>query len=199
MENSVIVNPRFHTGFSNNDFLKVISSRQQRTKFGFFFVFIVDIKRRLNIMFIHTVVHHKIYFELRLVLLTVRTDGGNLNDAHVNRIAASKKFVVNDILHYMSFFLLTEIQPGVTKSHIRTIKFRRIRKIFFTLDVKSFCLVKQERLFEVVQIRGNRLRIYVDISDRFNVFAILSELVNEPMEEHKSSVKTSITSGIAIL
>ena len=48
MENSVIVNPRFHTGFSNNDFLKEIASRQQRTKFGFLFVLIVDVERRLN-------------------------------------------------------------------------------------------------------------------------------------------------------
>ena len=70
MENPVIVKPRFHTGFSNNDFLKEIASRQQRTKFGFLFVFIVDIKCRLNIIFIHTVVHHKIYFALRLMLLT---------------------------------------------------------------------------------------------------------------------------------
>ena len=70
MNYSVIVDPRFYARFSNNNFFKEIASRQQRTEFGFLFVFILNVERRLNIIFIHTVVHDKIYFALRLMLLT---------------------------------------------------------------------------------------------------------------------------------
>ena len=79
--------------------------------------------------------------------------GAVLHDnTHIHMEPPHFQLIENDILHAVSFFNLTEIQPGIAKSHIcKIILYRRIN-VFLSLYIISNCAVAQEGITEIINI-----------------------------------------------
>ena len=79
--------------------------------------------------------------------------GAVLHDnTHIHMEPPHFQLIENDILHAVSFFNLTEIQPGIAKSHIcKIILYQRIN-VFLSLYIISNCAVDQEGITEIINI-----------------------------------------------
>lgn len=70
----------------------------------------------------------------------------------IDGIAVAKQFIVDDVLHQVRVFDLTEVEPGVSKPCIRGVVFDRIVKVSIPLDVKALCLGNEKGIGEVVEV-----------------------------------------------
>ena len=70
----------------------------------------------------------------------------------IDRISAAQQLIIDDVLHNMSFFLLTEIQSGIAKPDINAVVFVRVRKILLSFDIVSLRFGKQERFGQMLDI-----------------------------------------------
>ena len=79
--------------------------------------------------------------------------GAVLHDnTHIHMEPPHFQLIENDILHAVSFFNLTEIQPGIAKSHIcKIILYQRIN-VFLSLYIISNCAVDQKGITEIINI-----------------------------------------------
>ena len=71
---------------------------------------------------------------------------------HIRRISPSYEFVEYDIFHKMSGILLPKIELCIPKSEVHGVIFLRIAEIFLAFDVIAFCMMHQERVFNVIDV-----------------------------------------------
>ena len=79
--------------------------------------------------------------------------------SYVNGIAVPKQFIVDDVLHQMRVFNLTEVKSIIAQTCVGGVVFVRIVKIVVPLDVKSFGFGMEERICEIVEIFDNRVSV----------------------------------------
>ena len=154
MKYSILIRPRFHWGFADNNLLEEILGVLQRSEFGFKFWRFWNIQRRLNIVFFRTLVYYKIYLALFFWPFPC-IHLHNLNNTDINGILSTQKFIVYKVLHYVRFFLLPEIKSCVTKSDVGAIILWRVFKILFAFYIVSFRIAEQKWLNQVIQIVRN--------------------------------------------
>ena len=75
-----------------------------------------------------------------------------VDDSDVNGAFTDQEFIVNDVLHDVSHFLLTKSYTGVSQPHILTVEFVRIVKIAFAFHIPALALGKQKGIREMIQI-----------------------------------------------
>ena len=142
--------------FGNNHSLEEISGQHQRTLFLLQLRLIRNRVSRLDIITFGTFVADEVNLQL-LADAVAFIIGAVLHDnTHIHIDPPHFQLIENDILHAVSFFNLTEIQPGIAKSHIcKIILYRRINA-FLSLHIISNCAVNQEGITEIINILFNR-------------------------------------------
>lgn len=73
---------------------------------------------RLNVITLATLIGDKIHFILFADCLAIFICSLMFNNTYVNTKSTNFEFIVNNILHYVVFFLLSEIENGITNAHI---------------------------------------------------------------------------------
>ena len=142
-----IISSGFNAFFHHNNFFERVISFFKRTGFLLPFFFIGNIVCRLNIVSLTALISYEINFYLLSDIFALGGFFSKLNYTDINIISSVSKFVINDILHQMSFFYLPKIKPCVTKSGIFKIQLIRRADVFFTLYIIPLCFAEQERVF----------------------------------------------------
>lgn len=138
--------------FGNDHSLEEISRQHQRSLFLLHFGLIGNRISRLDIIALGTLVADKINFQL-FADVGAFLIGFILHDnTHIHIEAPHFQLVKNYILHAVSFFNLTEIQPGIAKSHIRKIVLYRCVNVFLPLHIISNCAVNQEGITKIINV-----------------------------------------------
>ena len=141
----------FNSFFNDNNFFERIRNSHQRILLLQHFFLIRNGKCRLNIITLIRLIANKIYFRLNshrfaVFVFTV------FNDAYVNVESHYFKFVIDNIFHNMSFFVLTEVKPRVSQADIGVVIFRRSIDIFFPFNIVAFCLRNQIGIAQIFEI-----------------------------------------------
>mgnify|MGYP001675784915 CR=1 FL=1 len=89
------------------------------------------------------------------------------DDADIHIEAANLQFIEDDILHAVRLFQLSEIQPGISQSHVRKVIFQRSVHIFLSLHIIAHGAVDQERITEIINISLDRAVADALFLDRF--------------------------------
>lgn len=142
-----IISSGFNTFFHHNNFFERVISFFERTGFLLPFFFIGNIVCRLNIVTLTALVRHKINLNLFAYIFAAFCFFSEFNNAYINTVTPVSEFVINDILHQMSFFYLPKIKPCVTKSGVLKIQLIRRADIFLTFYIIPFCFAEQEGVF----------------------------------------------------
>ena len=76
------------------------------------------------------------------------------HNAHIHRIAARTQFVVYDVFHDVCVFLLAEVKPSISQSHIHKVILSRGIDIFFALYIETQGFFYQKSVLQIAEIRG---------------------------------------------
>ena len=140
-----IISSWFNTFFHHNNFFERVISFFKRTSFLLPFFFIGNIVCGLNIITFTAFVCYKI--NLNLYIFAAFCFFSEFNNTYINTLTPVSEFVINDILHQMSFFYLPKIKPCVTKSGVLKIQLIRCADVFLTFYIIPLCFAEQERVF----------------------------------------------------
>ena len=77
------------------------------------------------------------------------------NDADIDGVAAACKFVEDDILHQMCFFILPKVDRGISQSGVDGVVLHRVLEIVTATDIKALGVGKDEGFFECGKVLCN--------------------------------------------
>ena len=118
---------------------------------------------RLDIIPAAPLVCHKVDLQLCALALFLLILVAVLHHAHIHIELTTQKFIIDDVFHDMIFFLLAEIQSGISQAHIAEIILQRRTDIFSALHIIAVCLVDHKSVHEELQIPADSLIADVDL------------------------------------
>ena len=140
-----------------------------------------DIQGRLNVVFLSSESRNEINLATVLVTLPVRSGRSGFDYTDIYGISSRGQYIVNDILHNMSFLLLPQVQADIPEADIFAIEFGRRFKIFLSLDVIALHLAEQKRISQIGEIfRDFRIRnfAFFDTAERIRYFRHIGQRTN---------------------
>ena len=118
---------------------------------------------RLDIIPAAPLVCHKVDLQLRTLALFLFVLVTVLHHAHIHVELTAQQLIINNVLHNVVFFLLAEIQSGISQAHIAEIILQRRTDIFSALHIIAVCLVDHKSVHEELQIPADSLIADVDL------------------------------------
>src|SRR5574344_2556785 len=111
-------------------------------------------------------VTHKIHFQERALTLACGVGNSSLDNAYIHTETTGCQFVVDDVLHDVTLFLLAEIQTRIPQPHIAVEVFLLCTDIFPTLNVITRGFLQDECINKTVYICRNSIMRNVNVSFR---------------------------------
>ena len=74
------------------------------------------------------------------------------DDAHIYIEAADFQLIEDDVFHAVGFFQLSEIQTGISQSHVGEVVFYQGVNVFFAFHIIADGTVDQEGITEIINI-----------------------------------------------
>lgn len=89
---------------------------------------------------------YKIDLQKRTLTFSIRIDNRSLDDTHIYAESTRCQLIIDNVLHNVILFLLTEIQPRIPQAHI-TIKILLLcAYIFSSLNIETLSLFQDESI-----------------------------------------------------
>ena len=160
MYDAVIILPQALIASGHDDLAEEIARQFKRATFRRRLLLRRHLKRTLHIHFPKTGIHHEVDFITLANALAFRILLNALNDAYIDGMSSAPQITVQNVLHQMSAFHLTKIEPSVSEPDIFCVELRRRAQVFPPLHVPTFSTFKQEGLSKILKIIAQCVTVF---------------------------------------
>ena len=123
--------------------------------------FVRHLKRRLYVIALAGLIHHKVYFQMDSLLLAVWSPLTYFDLPDVHLISPYAKLIVDNVFHNVVLFLLTEIDECIADARVFEIVLRQSADVFTPLDVISLGPVDDKGLLQISEVVVYSLARYI--------------------------------------
>ena len=140
------------TAIYNDNLLKRVWDITQRIKLLSLLFFRNHVISNLNLIPLVALIHHKVNLQLLTNTLALFILIEDVHDTHINIVATNQKLVINNVLHDMRRFLLSEIQTGISQSQISKVVFQICTNILSSFNIVSTGFGNQKGICQIVNM-----------------------------------------------